>query len=163
MSPFAYRPLACRPSGKRPAAVAAVIARLAVAAVIARLAAAAVALLLVNLLPSAFTALTGLSGVEARAQASSRAIPEAANLGTLKIGNFPQATLDGAAVTLGPGFRLYDLLNRIVVPASISGTPLVVAYVRGAIGEVVEAWQLNDAELADRQRLIAARKARGAN
>ncbi len=133
------------------------------AAWLARLCAGVFALVLVNLLPADLTTRSGLTGADARAQSSSRGIPDAAKPGTLRIGNFPQATLDGANVTLGPGFRLYDRLNRIVVPASVSGTTMVVAYVRGAIGEVVQAWQLNDTELAERQRLIATRNARGAN
>lgn len=85
---------------------------------------------------------------QARAQASNaaRRVPATARLGVLKPGVFPQASLDGKAVTLGAGFRLMDTLNRIVVPASVLGTSQVVAYQTGPIGEVTAAWILTDAE-----------------
>lgn len=77
-----------------------------------------------------------------------RRIPGQAMLGTLNIGVFPQASVNGRAVTLAPGFRLLDRDNRIVVPSTVSGRNQQVAYVTGPVGEVLTAWLLTDGELA---------------
>ena len=85
---------------------------------------------------------------EAQSQAVNRArrIPATARLGVLRPGVFPQATLEGKAITLGPGFRLMDTLDRIVMPASVLGTNQVVAYQTGPLGELTVAWILTAAE-----------------
>ena len=137
------------------------------APLVARICAGIFALGLISTLPEEITRRADWAGTAAiaqatsSAQASGRAIPDGALLGNLTIGNFPEAALNGKVINLGPGFRLYDLLNRIVVPASVNGRSFVVAYTIGPIGEVTQAWQLNDAEFAERQRLISARKASG--
>lgn len=86
------------------------------------------------------------SQAQAQADNAARRIPATARLGVLRPGVFPQAILDGKAVTLGAGFRLMDTLNRIVVPASVLGTSQLVAYQIGPIGEVTTAWILTEAE-----------------
>ena len=88
------------------------------------------------------------SGNETQGQSANgtRRIPGTARLGVLSPGVFPQATLDGDAITLGPGFRLMDTLDRIVVPASVLGTRQVVAYQTGPLGELAVAWILTAAE-----------------
>jgi hypothetical protein len=77
-----------------------------------------------------------------------RRIPGQAVLGTLNIGVFPQASVNGRTVTLAPGFRLLDRDSRIVVPSTVSGRNQQVAYVTGPVGEVLTAWLLTDGELA---------------
>jgi len=85
--------------------------------------------------------------VSAPAQAQVRAIPATAKLATLKLGIFPEAELDGKPVRLGPGARIYNQNNTIVIPASLKGTSLVIAYTTGSIGEIVNVWILKDAEI----------------
>jgi len=97
---------------------------------------------------------------EALAQ-SSRPIPASAEVGRLRIGVFPEATLDGRAVRLGPGTRIYDANNMISPPGSIAGERKV-AFVRGTIGEITQVWLLNDAEFRDLSNRIAAARRAGA-
>jgi hypothetical protein len=80
------------------------------------------------------------------AEAQVRRIPEGARLATLKLGVFPDAVLNGKPVKLGPGARIYNQDNIIVVPSSLKDVSNVVAYVTGSLGEVVEVWILKDAE-----------------
>jgi hypothetical protein len=81
-----------------------------------------------------------------------RQIPDGVELGRLRIGVFPEATLDGRPVQLGPGTRILDADGRIVPPASVGGERRV-AYLRGTLGEVTQVWLLSD----DEYRTIAAR------
>ncbi len=76
-----------------------------------------------------------------------RRIPDKAVLGTLNIGVFPQASVNGRSVTLAPGFRLLDRDSRIVVPSTVSGKNLLVAYLLGPVGEVITAWLPTESEL----------------
>src|SRR5690606_20306378 len=55
----------------------------------------------------------------APAQAQLRSIPEKARLATLRLGVFPDAMLNGKPVRLGPGARIYNLNNAIVVPSTL--------------------------------------------
>ncbi|OJX07437.1 MAG: hypothetical protein BGO72_08240 [Burkholderiales bacterium 70-64] len=75
-----------------------------------------------------------------------RAFPEAAKLGRFEMRIFPEAALDGQAVRLGAGARIYDARNMIVMPASLSGVfdALVERDPSGQIGRV---WLLTPAEL----------------
>lgn len=78
--------------------------------------------------------------------AQTRPIPDGARLATLKLGVFPDAELDGRPIKLGPGARIFNRDNMLVIPASLKGVTSVVAYVTGSLGEVVTVWVLNDAE-----------------
>jgi hypothetical protein len=95
---------------------------------------------------------TALAQVEI---AAPRKIPEQARLGTLQLGVFPQASLDGKAVVVGPGFRLLDRNSRIVVPSSALGANNVVAYVTGPVGEITSAWIVSDSEVAAIRRRLS--------
>ena len=81
------------------------------------------------------------------AHAQSRPIPEQARHGTLVLGVFPQARLDGKAVRLGAGARVFDQRNLIVTPASIKDVRNYVAFVTGPQNEILTAWILTDAEI----------------
>ena len=83
----------------------------------------------------------------APAQAQTRPIPEAAKLARLKLGVFPEAELDGRKISLGPGARIFNRDNMLVVPASLMDSTSVVAYVTGSLGEIVTVWILSDAEV----------------
>ena len=101
-----------------------------------------VALVLAALL---LTVVIGIAAAPAQAQV--RPIPDNAQLATLKLGVFPDAVLNGKAVKLGPGTRIYNQDNIIVVPSTLKDVTNVVAYVTGSLGEVVSVWILKDAEL----------------
>jgi hypothetical protein len=102
-----------------------------------------------------------LAAAQLPAAAQVRAIPEDALLGRLSMGVFPDALLDGKAVRLGPGARIYDESNIIVMPGGISGEKRV-AYLRGTMGEVVQVWILTPAEQKAVSERIAEARRRGA-
>ncbi len=105
-------------------------------------------------------ALAAGAGAPARAQtALPRAMPENVELGRLRIGVFPEATLDGRPVQLGPGTRIRDESNAIRPPSTIAGERRV-AYQRGSMGEVVQVWLVTDEEWRTiAARIAAARRA----
>ncbi len=75
-----------------------------------------------------------------------RNLPPDARPGRFEMRVFPEASLDGQAVRLGAGARIYDQRNMIVMPASLSGTfdALVERDPGGQVGRV---WLLTPAEL----------------
>lgn len=83
----------------------------------------------------------------APAQAQTRPIPEAAKLAKLKLGVFPEAELDGRKITLGPGVRIFNRDNLLVVPAALKDVTSVIAYTTGSLGEIVTVWILDEAEV----------------
>ena len=85
--------------------------------------------------------------VTSPAQAQIRSIPPNAQLGTLTLGIFPDAVLNGKAIRLGPGARIYNQDNIIIVPSTQKDVTNVVAFVTGSLGEVVSVWILKDAEI----------------
>ncbi|HVL59147.1 MAG TPA: hypothetical protein VM491_21835 [Burkholderiaceae bacterium] len=86
------------------------------------------------------------------AAAFARPVPaDRAEVGRLQIGVFPEATLDGRPVRLGAGARIYNEHSAIVMPASVQGERHV-AYLRGAMGEIVEVWLIS----AEQARKLAA-------
>jgi hypothetical protein len=92
-------------------------------------------------------------------QALQRAIPEAVELGRLRVDVFPEGTLDGKPVRLGPGARIRDESNTIRPPSTVEGERRV-AYQRGLMGEIVQVWLLTDDEWRTiSARIAAARRA----
>ncbi len=89
--------------------------------------------------------------------AQTRPIPDRAELGRMQIGVFPEATLDGKPVRLGPGARIYNENSAIVMPATVQGVRQV-AFVRGPMGEIVEVWLLNAEQARRLAEAIQARK-----
>lgn len=76
-----------------------------------------------------------------------RTFPEKARLGRFEMRIFPEAVFDGSTVRLAAAARIHDTNNRIVMPASLSGTHdvLVEDDPSGQIGRV---WILTPEELA---------------
>ena len=100
----------------------------------------------------ALTVVVALGSAPAKAQtqdpqARMRPIPEAAKLAKLKLGVFPEAELDGRRITLGPGVRIFNRDNLLVVPAALKDVTSVVAYTTGSLGEIVTVWILDEAEV----------------
>ena len=89
--------------------------------------------------------LVGIAATPAQAQI--RPIPANARLATLKLGVFPDAELNGKAIRLGPGARIYNRDNIIIIPSTLKDVAMVVAYVTGSLGEVVTVWILTDDEI----------------
>lgn len=90
-----------------------------------------------------------------------RPIPEGAEVGVLRIGVFPEASLDGKPVLLAPGLRIHDERNVIVPPASVTGDRPI-AYRRGGTGEILQAWLLSPAEHRELAAKAAAARRAGA-
>lgn len=80
------------------------------------------------------------------ATATGRRIPNGVVLGELTLDVFPNAWLNRQAVTLAPGFRLLDGLNRIVVPSTALGRSNTVAYLMAPGGQVLTAWIVTASE-----------------
>jgi hypothetical protein len=100
---------------------------------------------------------SGLLGSLLSAPASAqvdRIIPPEAVPGLFKPAIFPDAFMNGQAVRLGAGVRIYDEQNMIRMPASLSGDYRV-AFVRGNMGEILQIWMLTEAEY----RIVAERAA----
>jgi hypothetical protein len=97
------------------------------------------------------------------AAAQTRTFPEQVELGRLTLRVFPDALLDGKAVRLGPGARIHDESNRVLMPGGVAGEKRV-AYARGAMGEIVRVWILTPAEHdALAARLAEARRSGAGN
>jgi hypothetical protein len=106
-------------------------------------------------------AIATLAGAPALAQQMplQRAIPDGVELGRLRIGVFPEATIDGKPVLLGPGTRIRDESNTIRPPSTVDGERRI-AYQRGSLGEVVQVWLVTDEEWRTiSARIAAARRA----
>lgn len=102
------------------------------------------------------TLVVALGSAPAQAQVQARPIPETAKLAKLKLGVFPEAVLDGRKITLGPGVRIFNRDNMLVVPAALKDVTSVVAYTTGSLGEILTVWILDEAEV---KRIRARRKA----
>ncbi|MDO4682267.1 MAG: hypothetical protein Q4B17_05695 [Lautropia sp.] len=75
-----------------------------------------------------------------------RYFPDNTQLGRIRFGHFPEATLNGKAIRLGVGVRILNQQNLVVPPASLLGKSHVVAYKTGALDEIVTIWILSDEE-----------------
>jgi hypothetical protein len=108
-------------------------------------------------LRAGFAAAAVLAVPSGRAAAqSARNFPAGARLGRLELRVFPEAQLDGVAVRLGAGARIFDQRNMIVMPATMAGQHdvLVERDTAGDIGRVwiVSADELKAAQARERER-----------
>lgn len=76
-----------------------------------------------------------------------RSFPEKARLARFEMRIFPEALLDGEIVRLAAAARIHDANNRIVMPASLSGTHDVLVE-NDASGQIGRVWILTPEELA---------------
>jgi hypothetical protein len=79
--------------------------------------------------------------------AQNRDFPADAQVGTLVMGVFPAARIDGQDKRFGAGARILDTGNRLVLPASLT-QPVLIAYRIDYQGLVSHAWMINPAEAA---------------
>ena len=77
-----------------------------------------------------------------------RPFPPNAIVGTVVIGNSPQATIDGKAVRTAPGLRVFDMQNRLVHAHQLQGQKFKVRYViEPATGFLQTVWILAPHEI----------------
>lgn len=75
-----------------------------------------------------------------------RHFPDNTQVGRIRFGHFPEATLNGKPIRLGQGVRILSQDNIIVTPASVFGRSYVVGYKVGALDEIVTVWILSKDE-----------------
>lgn len=84
---------------------------------------------------------------QAPTPAGQRPFPPAALRGSLKIVNPAEAELNGKAIRLAPGLRIFNPQNALVFAHTLIGQPLKVNYVTEAsTGMLLTAWILTEAE-----------------
>ncbi|MDT3677895.1 MAG: hypothetical protein ROZ64_03540 [Burkholderiaceae bacterium] len=99
-------------------------------------------------LPAALPILGAALAYAPRARAQLlRSFPAKARLARLEMRIFPEATIDGETVRLAGAARIHDTNNRIVMPASLSGTHDVLVE-DDASGQISRIWILTPEELA---------------
>ena len=87
----------------------------------------------------------------AQLQPGHRTFPAQALRGELVVTAAPEVLVDGAAARLAPGARIRGEDNMLVMPAAITGRPLVVHYTReNGSGLLMNVWILRDVERANR-------------
>jgi len=107
----------------------------------AALAGIACALLSAAALPAAAQVPPGLGGA--------RPFPEAALRGVLTIHTISDATLNGRAIRMAPGMRLFSPQNTLVMPHGVIGQSYRVNYViENSTGMLLTAWILTEGEAA---------------
>jgi hypothetical protein len=77
-----------------------------------------------------------------------RPFPSNAQRGTMTLGYFPAITLNGVARQLAAGARIFNRRNTIDMPASITGTNIVVNYTEDGTGYIDRVWILTREEAA---------------
>ncbi|MDO4230520.1 MAG: hypothetical protein Q4D19_00125 [Lautropia sp.] len=75
-----------------------------------------------------------------------RQFPESTRVGRIRFGQFPEATLNGKAIRLGPGARIISQDNLLVTPGTLHGKSYVVGYITGPADEITTLWLLSDDE-----------------
>ena len=81
-----------------------------------------------------------------------RNFPEAALRGTLVVNGMYDAQLDGKAIRLAPGMRLFSPQNALVQAHTVINQPFTVNYVREAsTGMLLTAWILSKGEAAQKR------------
>lgn len=77
-----------------------------------------------------------------------RPFPAVAKRGTLNLGAFPEIVLNGQSRRMSAAGRIYNRQNLIQMPASVTGSNLVVNYTEDFQGNVDRVWILNEQEAA---------------
>lgn len=94
---------------------------------------------------SALGALALFAGVSVGAQAQ-QIFPKGSLQGDAQFGAFPQVTINCRSYTLGPGVRVLDPQQRIVLTAQLSGLKAPVVFQRDAAGNVFRLWLIGAAQ-----------------
>ncbi len=84
---------------------------------------------------------------------SVRNFPDAALRGELTVNSTADATLNGNAIRMAPGMRLFSPQNTLVMMHTIKGQQFTVNYlIENSTGMLITAWILTKAEAASRAR-----------
>src|SRR5574337_568648 len=84
---------------------------------------------------------------QAPTPAGQRNFPPAALRGQLTVANSAEAQLNGQAVRLAPGLRIFNTDNALVFAHTLTGRPLTVNYVlEASTGMLLTAWLLTESE-----------------
>lgn len=93
--------------------------------------------------------ITGLLALVATsAFALERPFPAIAKRGVLSVGPFPEIVLNGKARRMSMSGRIFNQQNLIQMPASVTGSNLVVNYTEDFQGYVDRVWLLDEREAA---------------
>jgi hypothetical protein len=109
-----------------------------------------------SLLPATSALAQSINSEDPVVQDLLRRLPDRAKtgaLGILKVSIFPEASLNGQAVTLAPGTRIFSMNNMIILPGSIQDEAIAVLYRKDMLGQVIEAWVVNREEIAAVKKL----------
>lgn len=115
-----------------------------------------VAGLTLSLLPATCALAQSINSEDPVVQDLLRRLPDRAKagaLGILKVSIFPEASLNGQAVTLAPGTRIFSMNNMIILPGTIQNEAIAVLYRKDMLGQVIEAWVVNREEIAAVKKL----------
>lgn len=88
-----------------------------------------------------------LSGANPHSQ---RQFPPKAKRATMAVVNTQEVTLDDKTVRLAPAARLRSVTNTLVASGVLIGHSFTVNYITDQMGQVLEAWILTEAEIAQR-------------
>ena len=72
---------------------------------------------------------------------SSNVLPDGSRLGTMTAGQLPEVVIDGSAMRLAPGARIYNPSNLTITPAQVPAGSRV-RYKTDAAGQVSQVWVL---------------------
>jgi hypothetical protein len=72
---------------------------------------------------------------------SSKALADGSRIGTLTAGQLPEVTIDGQAMRLAPGARVYNANNLTITPGQVPAGSRV-RYKTDASGQVSQVWLL---------------------
>ena len=109
-----------------------------------------------SLLPATSALAQSINSEDPVVQDLLRRLPDRAKagaLGILKVSIFPEASLNGQAVTLAPGTRIFSMANMIILPGTIQDEAIAVLYRKDMLGQVIEAWVVNREEIAAVKKL----------
>ncbi len=88
-------------------------------------------------------ALAALSAAAAAQTLPARIYPAGSLQGSADFGAFPHVTINCQTYTLGPGVRVYDLKNRILLTGQLQGISAPVVFQRDPLGNIVQVWLLS--------------------
>jgi hypothetical protein len=88
-----------------------------------------------------------LSGANPHGQ---RQFPPKAQRATMTVVNTQEVTLDDKPVRLAPAARIRTVTNSLMNTGALMGQQFTVNYITDHMGQVLEAWILTEAEIAQR-------------
>jgi hypothetical protein len=91
--------------------------------------------------PAFLMAFTLVASLLAGCGSSSKTQPDGSVIGTMTRGQLPEVTIDGKAMRLAPGARVYNAANLTITPNQVPAESRV-RYKTDAMGQVSQIWLL---------------------